>query len=84
MDLQGVTFLDCSGVNMLLATARRARLEGGHLQVIHLSAQAWRIITILGLQYVLTPDDERPKAVTALPSVRLVSETAGSRIERRR
>src|ERR1700677_4497187 len=26
VDLQGVTFLDCSGVNVLLATARRASL----------------------------------------------------------
>lgn len=62
VDLRGVTFLDCSAVNVLLATARRARLEGGQLQVIHPSAQAWRLITILGLQHVLTRNDERAKA----------------------
>jgi anti-sigma B factor antagonist len=28
VDLHGVTFLDCSGIGVLLATARRARLEG--------------------------------------------------------
>ena len=50
VDLQGVTFLDCSGVNMLLATARGARLEGGRMQVVRASARAWRVITLLGLQ----------------------------------
>jgi anti-anti-sigma factor len=53
-DLQGVTFLDCAGVNALLATARRARLEGGHLQVTRASAPAWRVITLLSLQDPLT------------------------------
>jgi anti-sigma B factor antagonist len=52
-DLAGVTFLDSSGVHVLLATARRARLEGGRLQVIRPSAPAWRVITLLGLQHVL-------------------------------
>jgi anti-anti-sigma factor len=44
VDLQGVTPLDCSGVNALLATARRAGLEGGRMRVIRPSAQALRII----------------------------------------
>jgi anti-anti-sigma factor len=54
VDLHGVTFLDCAGVNALLATARRARLEGGHAQVTRSSAPAWRIISLLGLQDLLT------------------------------
>jgi anti-sigma B factor antagonist len=54
VDLHGVTFLDCAGVNVLLATARRARLEGGHVQVIRWSPRAWRVITLLGLQDLLT------------------------------
>ena len=54
VDLQGVTFLDCSGINMLLATARRARLEGGWMRVVRPSAKAWQVITLLGLQHVLT------------------------------
>lgn len=53
VDLQGVTFLDCSGVNVLLATARRARLEGGWLRVVRPSAQAVRVITLLGLRDML-------------------------------
>lgn len=76
VDLRGVTFLDCSGVNVLLATARRVQLEGGRMQVVRPSAQAaWRIITLLGLQGVLTGDVERAKAVKALPFLPLVSES---------
>jgi len=59
VDLHGVTFLDCSGVNVLLATARRARLEGGWMRVVRPSAKAWQVITLLGLQHVLTRDHER-------------------------
>ena len=50
VDLQGVAFLDCAGVNALLATARKARLDGGRVQVTRWSAPAWRVITLLGLQ----------------------------------
>jgi anti-anti-sigma factor len=55
VDLRGVTFLDCSGVNVLLATARRARLEGGRMQVAGASPRASRVIALLGLERVLTP-----------------------------
>jgi anti-sigma B factor antagonist len=53
VDLHGVAFLDCSGVSVLLATARRAGLEGGRMRVTRPSAQAWRVITLLRLQPVL-------------------------------
>jgi anti-sigma B factor antagonist len=29
LDLTGVTFIDCAGINVLLAARRRAHLEGG-------------------------------------------------------
>jgi anti-sigma B factor antagonist len=58
VDLHKVTFLDCSGVNVLLATARRARLEGGRMRVIRPSAQSRRVITLLSLQHVLIGDDD--------------------------
>ena len=34
LDLGGVTFLDCAGINVLLATRRGARLEGGWMRVV--------------------------------------------------
>jgi len=55
-DLGGVTFLDSSGVHVLVATARRAWLEGGKLQVVRPSERAWRTITLLGLQDVMAGD----------------------------
>jgi anti-anti-sigma factor len=64
VDLQGVTFLDCSGINALLATARRARLEGGGMRVLSPSAPARRVIGLLGLQNVLTSADERAENAT--------------------
>lgn len=62
VDLQGVGFLDCSGINVLLATARRARLEGGWMRVVRPSERALRVIELLGLQYRLTRDHERAEA----------------------
>ncbi len=69
VNLQGVTFLDCSGVSVLLATARRARLEGGRMRVIRPSAPAWRVITLLSLQDVLPRDDRHPGPPAAEPQV---------------
>jgi len=53
LDLTGVTFLDCAGINVLLATRRRARLEDGWIRVTRASPQARRTISLLGLQEVL-------------------------------
>ncbi len=52
LDLQGVTFLDCAGVNVLLAARRRARLEDGWVRVTQASPRARRTILLLGLQDV--------------------------------
>jgi len=47
-----VTFLDCAGVNLLLATRRRARLEGGWVRITQASSRARRTISLLGLREV--------------------------------
>ena len=52
LDLQDVTFLDCAGVTVLLATRRRARLEDGWVQISQASSQARRTISLLGLREV--------------------------------
>jgi anti-anti-sigma factor len=49
LDLGGVTFLDCAGINALLATRRRAQLEDGWVRVIRASPPARRI-SLLSLQ----------------------------------
>jgi len=52
LDLAGVTFMDCAGLNVLLATRRRARLEGGSVRVIRASPRVLRVISLLGLERV--------------------------------
>ena len=51
LDLAGVTFIDCAGVNMLLATRRRAGLEDGSVDVIRASPRVRRVISLLGLEW---------------------------------
>ena len=48
LDLAGVRFMDCAGVNVLLATRRRARLEQGSVRVVRASPQVLRMISLLG------------------------------------
>lgn len=50
LDLGGVTFMDCAGINVLLATRRRAQLEGGWIRVVRASPGAQRTISLLGLE----------------------------------
>jgi anti-anti-sigma factor len=50
VDLAEVTFLDCGGLKGLLAVRNRARLLGGHLNVVATSAPVRRILEILELE----------------------------------
>ena len=53
IDLAGVTFMDCGGVEALLNIQRRNHLMGGHLRVASPSAPVRRVFGILGLDAVL-------------------------------
>ena len=53
LDLAGVTFMDCAGINVLLATRRRAQLEEGSVRVIRASPRVRRTIMLLKLDRVL-------------------------------
>jgi anti-anti-sigma factor len=64
LDLSGVSFMDCAGINLLLATRRRARLAGGWLQVINAAPAVSRIIALTGLRQVLTPAVHLVRATT--------------------
>jgi stage II sporulation protein AA (anti-sigma F factor antagonist) len=50
LDLHEVTFMDAAGIEVLLATRRRAQLEGGWVRVARASPCARRMITLAGLQ----------------------------------
>ena len=49
LDLGGVTFMDCAGINALLAARRHARLEGGWVRVAGASRRARNVLTLTGL-----------------------------------
>lgn len=72
LDLTGVTFIDCAGINVLLAARRRAQLEGGSLRVLWASPRVQRVIALTRLQHVLMatalPDAAASRGSIGLPS----------------
>jgi anti-sigma B factor antagonist len=55
LDLDEVTFMDSAGIEVLLATRRRAQLEGGWVRLVRASPCVWRMITLAGLQREFAP-----------------------------
>ena len=49
VDLDGVTFMDSSGLDVLIAGLKSARARGGSLQVICRRARIVRVFTMTGL-----------------------------------
>jgi anti-sigma B factor antagonist len=58
LDLREVTFMDSAGIEVLLATRRRAQLENGWVRVSEASPCAWRMITLTGLRQEFTAPQE--------------------------
>jgi anti-anti-sigma factor len=48
LDLSGVSFIDCAGLQALLLTQRRAELRGGFMRLTSTSAWVRRIIDLTG------------------------------------
>jgi anti-anti-sigma factor len=81
IDLTGVTFIDCSGVNALLASGRDARRLGGWMRVAGASPCVRRLIEITGLQQVLevlpaSPLNGRADSVISAAETRLTPSPA--------
>ena len=49
LDLDGVTFMDCAGIDVLLAARRHARLDGGWVRVTRASRPARNILMLTRL-----------------------------------
>jgi anti-sigma B factor antagonist len=58
LDLREVTFMDAAGIEVLLATRRRAQLEGGWIHVARASPCVRRMITLASLQREFAPPEE--------------------------
>jgi anti-anti-sigma factor len=53
VDMSGVTFIDASGINALVATANRARQAGGGLSLLAPSRQVRRLLDVFHLDAIL-------------------------------
>ena len=62
IDLAGVTFLDCAGLNVLLATGRRAQLEGGSVRLMRVPPQVRRMISLLSRDRAFRLGESAPGA----------------------
>jgi anti-anti-sigma factor len=58
LDLSSVTFMDCAGINALVAARRHAHLHGGWIRVQHASQRARKVLTLTGLheELALAPE----------------------------
>ena len=59
VDMSGVTFIDASGIGVLVAAANRARRAGGGLSLVAPSRQVRRVLDLLHLDAIL-PAAQRP------------------------
>jgi anti-anti-sigma factor len=57
LDLDGLTFIDASGVRLVLAAAEDSRRDGWTFAVTHGSHQVRRVFVLLGLNRHLPYDD---------------------------
>lgn len=57
VDLTGVTFMDSTGLGLLVGTLKRVRLAGGRLQLVVDSERLLKVFRITGLTSVFTIHD---------------------------
>ena len=87
LDLQGVSFLDSTGLGALVSGIKTARLAGGDLRIARPGAQARLVLELTTLDRVLFPYAsvdaaligfvaERPKGAPAAPSEATVDPTS--------
>ena len=54
LDITGVTFMDSTGLKVLVSVERRAQLAGGSFVLVGASPAVLRILTLTGLDQVFT------------------------------
>lgn len=66
IDLAGVTFMDCSGLTVLIVTGNVAARTGGRLRITNPQPLVRRVLDLTGLLDVLTAEfDQAPPAAAA-------------------
>lgn len=64
LDLAAVTFIDSTGLGMLIKAHRRARSTAATFAVVHPTAQTRKLIAVLGLDRLLSVYDTREQALS--------------------
>lgn len=54
LNMQGVNFIDSSGLGVILGRYKRIAQQGGKILVVHLAPQVQRIFELAGLMKILT------------------------------
>jgi len=63
VDLSGVIFMDSTGLEALLATRRRAALEGGQLALVNPGRYVMRLLEISGLDQLFEIEEDDSASV---------------------
>ncbi|MFF7726334.1 STAS domain-containing protein [Streptomyces sp. NPDC008001] len=82
IDLRQVTFLDASGLRLLLRARHRMLCRGGRLRVVRGVPRVARVMRVAGVDAAFTlvdafPADPAVRVAPALPSVQLVQTEFG-------
>lgn len=57
LDLESVSFMDSTGLRMVVAADQRLRARGGSLRIIHVPSHVNRLFELVGMREHLTIDD---------------------------
>ncbi|MEW8957995.1 hypothetical protein MHOCP_14900 [Moorella humiferrea] len=63
LDLEGVTFMDSSGLGVILGRYRRLKKEGGRVVICRPQPQVRRLLEISGLSKIMTIHPEGPETL---------------------
>ncbi|MFD9584912.1 STAS domain-containing protein [Streptomyces sp. NPDC059980] len=65
LDFGDVTFMDSSGVNVLVAAFHTSRAAGGWIRIAALTERVWQVVDIVGLDTVIPCYPTLPEALAA-------------------
>jgi anti-anti-sigma factor len=68
VDLSGVTFMDSTGLKVLLTIQRRAQLAGGSFAVAGATRSVRKVLTLTGLDQTFALHDTVDEAIGAAPA----------------
>jgi anti-sigma B factor antagonist len=68
VDLGGVTYIDSSGVGMMVAKLRSVRDHGGDMRLLHITARGQRLLKVMRILTTFETFDDEAAAVRSFAS----------------